>query len=348
MRTEAEVQVISLYDRCGSRLEETLERRHIPVWHVGKHRGIDLSVISRLVRLVGRLRPDVIHTHMHTLYYVLPAAKIAAVPVFVHTIHNVADRDANRLGRILGGMAFRAGVVPVAIAEAVRRTVEKTYRLRNVPVILNGICVSDFDWTENERADCRGENNISEDTLLFVTLARVCHQKGIDILLEAFRNLTGRCKASALWIAGDGPLRTQLAQAARGLSNVRFLGARSDVRRLLAAADVFVLPSRYEGNPMALMEAMAARKPVIATAVGGVPELLRENQHGLLVQPESPEKLAEAMISLASDRDARVRMGESAGEWARCHFTSSNMATAYMKLYRHLLGTKGVVAYAGL
>jgi glycosyltransferase involved in cell wall biosynthesis len=213
-------------------------------------------------------------------------------------------------------------------------------------VILNGICVGDFDWTDRERADCRHENSISDDTLLFVTLARIWHQKGIDILLDAFRRVAGRCGASALWIAGDGPLRTQLEQVARDLSNVRFLGAQRDVRRVLAAADVFVLPSRYEGNPMALMEAMAARKPVIATAVGGVPEILRQNQNGILVQPEAPGELAEAMIRLASDRGARVRLGESAGEWARCHFTSSNMAAAYMNLYRRLLGAKGVVAYA--
>jgi glycosyltransferase involved in cell wall biosynthesis len=348
MRTEAEVQVVSLYDRCGSSLEDTLDRHHIPLWNVGKRPGIDLRVVSRLVHLVQRLRPDVIHTHLSALSYILPAAKIEAVPVLVHTVHNVAHRESNRLGRIANAMAFRAGVVPVAIAEAVRETVEKTYRLRNVPVIPNGICVSDFDWTNYERAECRRDNDISDDTILFVTLARVCYQKGIDILLAAFRNLGGRCKASALWIVGDGPLRAHIEQGARELGNVRFLGTRSDVRRLLAAADVFVLPSRYEGNPLALMEAMAARKPVIATAVGGVPEILRGNQHGLLVQPEAPEELAQAMIRLASDSDARIRMGENAGEWARRHFTSGRMADAYMKLYRRLLDAKGLVACAEL
>jgi glycosyltransferase involved in cell wall biosynthesis len=340
MRAGAEVHVASLYDKCGSPLEKTLDHHHIPLWHVGKRRGVDLSVIYRLLKLVNCLRPDVIHTHMNALYYILLAAKIKTVPVLVHTVHTDAYQEPPRLGRALSTIAFHAGVVPVAVAEAVSDTVRKKYRASNVPVIPNGICVSEFDWTTRERIDCRRNNCISKDTLLFVTLARVDLVKGIDILLEAFRIVRSRCKTCALWIVGDGPLRAHLEQATKELENVWFLGHRNDVRRLLAAADVFVLPSRYEASPLALLEAMAAGKPVIATAVGGIPEILHGNQQGFLVQPESPTDLAQAMILLASDHNARIRMGTNAREWARHHFTSGRMAAAYMELYKNLLVAK--------
>ena len=340
MRAGAEVHVASLYNKCGSPLEKTLDHHHIPLWHLGKQRGVDLRVVYRLVRLVHRFRPDVVHTHMNALYYILLAAKIKTVPVLVHTVHTEAYQEPSRLGRALSTMAFHSGVVPVAVAEAVTESVRKRYHASNVPVIPNGICVSEFDWSNDERVCCRSHNSISKDTLLFVTLARVDRVKGIDILLDAFRIVRKRCKTCALWIIGDGPLRAHLEQATQGLENVWFLGHRSDVRRLLAAADVFVLPSRYEASPLALLEAMAAGKPVIATAVGGVPEILHGNQQGLLVQPETPTELAQAMILLASDHDARIRMGMNAREWARDHFTSRRMATAYMELYENLLVAK--------
>lgn len=340
MQAGAEVHVASLYNKCGSPLEKTLDDHHIPLWHVGKHQGIDLNVVYRLVKLVHRLRPDIIHTHMNALYYVLLAAKIGTVPVLVHTVHTDVYQESTRLGRALSAMAFHSGVVPVAVAEAVSETVRKKYHASNVPVIPNGICVSEFDWTNHERIDCRSHNCISDNTLLFVTLARVDRVKGIDILLDAFRIVRRRCKTCALWIIGDGPLRARLEQSTQELENVRFLGHRNDVRRLLAAADVFVLPSRYEASPLALLEAMAAGKPVIATAVGGIPEILHGNQQGLLVLPETPKGLAGAMIRLASDHDARTRMGMNAREWARRNFTSRRMAATYMELYKRLLVAK--------
>ncbi len=143
-----------------------------------------------------------------------------------------------------------------------------------------------------------------------------------------------------LWLVGDGPLRPVVEKTVveMGLEGrVLFLGVRNDVPKLLAASDVLVLSSEYEGVPLTVLEAMAAGKPVIATAVGGVPELVEDGVTGILVPPRNPEALAQGILRLAKDADLRQRMGKAAQQWALERFDIARTAREYEALYLRLL-----------
>ena len=153
----------------------------------------------------------------------------------------------------------------------------------------------------------RDELNLSDGELLALTVANFRWQKGYDVLLSAAKQVTDRCVPVRFAAVGDGPLRPDLERRHVELSlhdHFVFLGERDDVPRLHRAADMFVLPSRYEGLPLALMEAVCSGLPVVATAVSEIPNLLTNGSDALLVPPEEPGALAEAITEMA--RDARV------------------------------------------
>ncbi len=148
---------------------------------------------------------------------------------------------------------------------------------------------------------------------MILSVARLVADKDHATLLTAFRRLTQEDDRVRLWIAGDGPLGPTLAAQAQRLGveeRVAFLGFRRDVPRLLAAADLLVITSLREGLPNAALEAMAARRPVVATAVCGNPELIRDGETGLLVPPSAPDALAAALSALIADPVRRRQMGE--------------------------------------
>ena len=332
-RSGHDVAVISLYDPSGSWIEAGLRSDGIPVEFLGKRPGLDLRMIPRIARVVARFRPDVVHTPLYVLKYVLPAA--AGRCRVVHTVHNLAEHEVERLSKVLQAIAFRAGVIPVAIGDAVAESMQKLYRLPARHLIPNGIPVSDYAPPAGAREEVRASLGIPGDAPVFVAVGRLERQKNGQSLIEAFASERLRSLGARLLLAGDGELRHQLeAQAsARGVRDrVHFLGIRADIPRVLAAADVFVLASRYEGNPLTVMEAMAAGKPVLATAVGCVPELVPDSA-GLLVAPGDDAALEAAMVDLAADAGRAREKGASAALVARSRFDASVMASAYEKLY---------------
>ncbi len=296
--------VISLYDPRGSWIETELRADGIPIYFLGKHPGLDLRMIPRIARVVGRFRPDVLHTHLYVLKYVLPSLATSSRCRVVHTVHNLAEHEVERLSRIIQSVAFRAGVVPVAIGAAVADSMLRFYRLPPRHRIPNGIPVSDYAPPPRAREEIRASLGIPDDAPAFVTVGRLEPQKNTKALIQARG-------------AGD---------------RVHFLGIRADIPRVLAAADVFVLASRYEGNPLTVMEAMAAGKPVLATAVGCVPELVSDCA-GLLVAPGDGPALEVAMVELTSDLARARAKGAAAALIARSRFDASTMASAYEKLY---------------
>jgi glycosyltransferase involved in cell wall biosynthesis len=169
-----------------------------------------------------------------------------------------------------------------------------------------------------------------------VTTARLDAQKGLLHLVEAARAVP----AAVFLIAGEGPERTDLEAAARRSAvedRVRLLGPRDDVPALLAACDVFVLPSLFEGAPLAILEAMAAGRPVVASRIGGVDELLLDGVTGLLVPPADPAALAGAILRLIATPALRVRLADAGRERARA-FDAPAMARAVMALYDEVVG----------
>ena len=344
-RSRYEVAAVSLYDRQGTDIEAILDQAGIRVWYLGKHLGFDPRMFWRLGGVLREFMPNVVHTHLYVLRYLLPWIARPRAWVWVHTVHNVAEKEVDWIGKWVHRLAFRLGVVPVAVAEEVAQSLKRVYKLASVPLIPNGIPVARYALGEEARRAWRAQEGYEEADIIFVSIARLSPQKDPLSLIRAFAAAASCAHGLHLLLVGDGPLRPELEAQVKALGlkqRVCFLGVRTDIPEILAAADVFVLSSRWEGNPLSVMEAMAAGKPVVATAVGGVPELVEDGVSGILVPPQSPEALAEAMIRLAQDPALRQRMGQAARERAQERFSVERMAREYEQLYAKLLEGQSV------
>jgi glycosyltransferase involved in cell wall biosynthesis len=313
---------------------------------LGKRRGLDPLVLPRLVRQVQRYRPHVVNTHLWTAdLWGRLAARLAGVPVVVVTEQNV-DLWKGPLHHAIDRALLRWTDAVVCVSEEV----ERFYCSQGVPagkrhVIPNAIDLDPFD-RPLASGTLRAETQARTGDFLFVSAARLHPQKAQDILLGAARRLVdGGQRAFRLAILGDGPKRRVLEELARarGLSgHVRFLGERQDVPGLLRQADGFVLSSLYEGLPLALLEAMAARLPVVATRVGGCPELVSDGETGFLVPPADEAALAWAMDCLIRDPAVGRAMGEAGRRLVEAKYRIDHSVERTASLFESLLATRGL------
>jgi sugar transferase (PEP-CTERM/EpsH1 system associated) len=331
-----EVAAVSLYPESGTILEREIKKKGLKVYFLNKHRGLDLRMIPQLYRVLRTFCPDVVHTHRYVLRYTLLPTLLCRIPVRIHTVHNVAQKEVDRIGKLVHWISFRLGkVVPVSISKEIANTVRAVYGQDiYTPVIYNGIPITRFVSSASQ------DSTKEEKDVVLLHVGRFAPQKSHPLLVEAFALAVKEYPAMKLWLVGDGPLKLAVKKniVEMGLERkVLFLGIRDDVPRLLAAADLFVLSSDYEGVPLSVLEAMAAGKPVVATAVGGVPELVEDGVTGVLVPPRNPEALAKGILRLAKDADLRRRMGKAARERALERFDISRTAREYEALYLKLL-----------
>jgi glycosyltransferase involved in cell wall biosynthesis len=339
-----DARAIALRGPFGLASERTLAEGGIQVWYMGKERGLDLSVLGRVARTMEQFRPHVVHTHTYALRYALPYMLWRRVPAMVHTVHNLAEKEIGWYGRWVHRLAFRRGVHPVAIASEVADSIHRVYGIDDPPLIPNGIQLETFRKPSIGREGWRNQEGFATTDILFVFVAWLRPQKNPALLLEAFHRGPASDPRAHLLFAGtgdeqSGDLKSDLERqiGAWGLrERVHLLGLRSDVPELLNAADVFVLSSDYEGNPLAVMEAMAAGKPVVSTAVGGVPELV-EDGCGLLVPPLDAQALSKAMSHMLENPSARKSMGEKSARRAVERFDLKLMTEAYEDLYKKLV-----------
>ena len=329
------VSVVALAAAQGSWIEAELRDRGVDVHFLGKGAGFEPRVMARLARTLRRLRPDAIHTHLHVLKYLAPAMAGLGPRRVVHTLHNLAEKEATPADQRLQRALFRAGVEPVAIGDAVADSAAALYGRRPDACIPNGVPVDAFQRPAAVGARMRGELGIPPQAPVFAVVGRLNPQKNHALLLEAFSHPDLARAGAHLVVVGDGELRPEVeAQIARlGLgSRVHLLGVRRDVPDLLAAADAFVLSSDYEGNPLVVMEALAAGRAVVATAVGCVPELVGP-ETGRLVPAGDAPALAAALCELAVDRALAHALGAQGEVVARARFDVSVMAQAYLRLF---------------
>lgn len=330
--------VVSLYAEKAGGLEPDLRANGIPVFHLDKHRGLDLRMYPRLARVLREFRPHVLHTHNYVLRYAYPVARMLRIPHIVHTIHNVAHHEVDRAGRMLQSFAFRQGVAAVTIAEEVSASFRRTYGFAEAAMIPNAIDVDRYAAPTVSRAEWRRAAGTAEREFTYLSVARFSEQKDHETLLCAFARGAAPLPATRLLLAGDGELREVVERRIRELSlagRVTFLGRRSDIPETLAAADVFVLSSRWEGNPLSVMEAMAAGRPVLATTAGAIPELVRDGVDGMLSAPGDVAALAQAMRTAYETRaTALPAMSHAAAARAKERFGLPAMTSAYAELYR--------------
>jgi glycosyltransferase involved in cell wall biosynthesis len=340
-RQRYEPVLVSLMGRRNCIVDRELDESGVEVRYLGKHLGFDYRMFSQVHGVLKDCRADIVHTHLQVLRYVFPAAAFLKQALVVHTVHNLAEREIEPGMRWLQGYALQHGVVPVAVAEEVALSLEKVYGVPKCRVIPNGIPTGSYTGSTMPRWEWRAREGFSESDLLFVCVARLAPQKNHALLLNGFAGGPAADRKAHLLLVGDGALRKRLESQveALGLSRqVHFLGLRADIPEILRASDVFVLSSDFEGNPLCVMEAMAAGLPIVSTAVGGVPALLESDKQGLLVPPGDRQGLSKAMMALLQNQEARNSWGRAAMRRAKERFDVSTMVQAYEEVYEQILG----------
>lgn len=311
---------------------EAAGARFIPLEHVRRPVSPwrDLLGFIELVRLMRRERPDIVHTSSSKAGVLgRVAAGVAGVPIRIFTVHGWAFAAYSGLVSSLYRWADRLvkplTTVTVCVAEHERAVGIKagTCSAESTVVIRNAVPLADVPRARHERA-----------RPLIVSVGRLKAPKDFITLVRALARLNGDSYEAQ--IVGDGPDRAGVEAELRraGLEDrVRLVGERPDVPALLAEADAFVLSSRSEGLPVSVLEAMAAELPVVASHVGGVPELVVEGRTGFLVPPEDPDALALALERLVDDPDLRRHLGAAGRVRAETQFNPNGFRRAHLELY---------------
>ena len=332
------VQVAALR---GGVFADRLTEAGVKVTVLGVRGKWDLPKLAGLAGMLRRERIDILHTHLfHADLAGRAASYFAGTPHLVHTVRTAEARFRPwqfAFARLLARRCERI----VCVSPSVRSHHARKSGLpaSRYTVIPNGVDVSSFGRDQEARDRLRQQWGIEPGRVLGAYVGRLSHEKGIDTLLAAMRTLAASGKAADLVIAGDGPLGAtvrQFVSSGQGERRVRWLGFVPDVRGVLSAADFLVMPSRWEGCPVALVEAMAAGLPAVASRVAGVVDLAVEGRTALLVPPEDPTALGEAMRRLIDDAGLRARLGAAASQRAG-EFSIEATVAAHEHLYDSLV-----------
>lgn len=321
-----------------------LREAGVPVVSLGMRGKHQVWRAWRLMRVLREVQPDVLHAHMfHANVLARWAGRRAGVRNVVSTVH-IAERRRRPWRFWLERRTDSLGAITVCVSESVRLFQSRKTGLppERFIVIPNGIETERFAAPARGREEVRAELGVGPQEKLVGAVGRLDAQKGFRHLLRAFGGLAAEMSDLRLVIAGDGPEAGMLRRLADRVGcgdRVRFLGRRGDVPGLLHAFDVFVLPSMYEGMPLALIEAMAAGAPIVASAVDAVPEVMgwREpgGPAGRLVPPGDPAALAAAIREALAEADERVGRAQAR---ARERYDVQTMVARYAELYDSLAG----------
>lgn len=316
----------------------------IPVTDLGMTAQWRFDALWRLHRILRQERPFLLHTWMfHANIPGRVLGRLARVPVIISSERTMGQEGRFRrwLNRLSGNMPDSVICVSQQVADFAAN--EIGLPRAKLAVIRNGIDPAQFDNLPDQPT-ARAEFGLPSQGNIIAAVGRPRPVKGFDYLLTAFAQIAAAYPDLHLVFVGDGPDKRPLQTAAQQLpdaNRVLFLGDQQEIPRLLAGVDMLVLPSLWEGLPNVVLEAMAARLPVVATAVGGTPELITHNETGLLVPPQNPEALAEAISQLLDHPEQAAQMGQNGRQRAAEQFTIERMVEQTEALYERLLREKG-------
>ena len=320
-------------------IADDLQRLGIPTDCLGATGPADLRVPCRLARLIAGFRPTILHCHLvHANVLGRLIGSLLSVPHIIATIHTAEQQQRWHL--TAEQLTCRLSDVSVCVSPSVAR---HTRRFAGVPdsrlrIIPNGIDLDRFADAPPADLTTLG---LDPNRKTIVSVGRLDPVKALDILLHAFALLPDHLD-SQLLIVGDGPESPRLRQLTAELNlqpRVFFAGPRRDIPGILKAADLFVMPSLFEGFGLAALEAMAAGLPVVAADTAGLTDLIDPNRTGLLVPPSNSHQLAQAITTLLADPPLAARLAAAARSDARDHFSLHRTIADYCHLYRQLLAT---------
>ncbi|WP_460375767.1 glycosyltransferase [Thermus antranikianii] len=347
-----QVAVVSMIPPDPEGPKEELEAADIPVYSLGMARGRpSLTGVWRLVRLVREFKPQVVHAHMiHANLLARLVRLLAPVPAVVCTAHSTLEVGRSLRTERSTHLAYRltdflCDLTTVVSQEGYRRFLEgKATHPSKFRFVPNAVDTQRFSPDPHLRSLLREELGLSERDFLWLAVGRLEEAKDYPTLMQAFAQVVADRPAARLFVVGQGSLEAELRALAQALGlgdAVRFLGLRKDIPALLNAADAFVMSSAWEGMPMVLLEAHATGLPIVATNVGGIPDVVIPERTGFLVPSQDPIALAEAMKRLMSlPSDERVKMGLEGREWVISHYSLDAIMAQWEEIYVSLMARK--------
>ena len=344
---DAHLIILVERDRPMDDMARAAEKRDIPLTRLTIHRDYDLSLLRRLRRALRQIKPDIVHTHLiHADLFGYAAAKLARVSAVVSSRHlDDTFRYRSRWRRINRRLWRMIDAVESLSRAAMRQFAHWRSKMRpptKISVVLYGM---EYKWHSDKdiaaaRLRLRTELKLPPDAQLLGMACRLVEQKGIPYALEALRRIRSDFPRAHLVIAGDGEKARELRRLASLLGiadRVCWLGWRADAADLMAAFDIFLLPSLHEGFGLVLLEAMSRRVPIIASRVGAMPEIVVDGETGILVEARNVDQLAKAMARLLKDRALRKYMGLLGAARLEEHFSVERMVDGTLAIYEKIL-----------
>jgi glycosyltransferase involved in cell wall biosynthesis len=346
-RSRFEPEVHCFYG--DGKLANEFRAERIPV-HEWRSRRRDPLAFFRLIRFLRRRGYDVVHTHLFDRQGRV-AAYLAGIPVIVTTYHLVTDWDttgglSDRVKVFIDSLTSKLNDQIIVVSNDVKRNaIEKGgIDSSKIVTIVNGIDADQYGVSQDQ-GSLKADIGIG-DSRIILCVGRLDEQKGHAYLVEAAELLRDRHPDVAVLIVGEGPLRGRLEGQIHdaGLEKtVRLLGERRDIARLLSIADLFVMPSLFEGLPIALLEAMASSRPIVATDVPGIRGVIDDGVDGLLVPPRDASALAKAIEFILGNGGRAASLGNMSGSKARKKYDIRLNVREVEELYRRLSMGKGVL-----
>lgn len=329
------------------RLEQGIRNLGVDVKVFPEQRWSGSKLFRELLREFKSGHFEIVHTHKYKdTILAAPAAKVAGVPHVVRTVHGLREP-------FQGLQSLRMNVYEliehrvhkhcvdaiIAVSSQIEDKLKQERAVGKIVCVKNGLDLDAFP-SQIDRSRKRAEIGVAADACLIGAVGRLTPVKGLEYLLRAARILLSRQCRVQVAIVGDGSLREALEQQARDLGIVEsivFLGHREDTQELMFALDIFALPSLSEGIPMALLEAMAAGRAVVASRVGGIPEVIHDGVEGFLVEPKDVQGFAGKCLQLIEAPDLANEVGLAARKRVEQRFSARGMAQQVTSLYDELI-----------
>ena len=320
--------LVSEFDKNNNILKN-LKSKGIEVVFFEKKKGLNLKTISQVNRCLKQIKPDVIHIHNRACLYSSWYVLFHSNKNCYQTIHSLPQREMTKFHRLMMRILFHLRKVrPIAISDTIRRETASYYKLKEdqIPTIYNPVETIRFYTGEKY------------ERFTFITAGRLSSEKNQIMMIEAINALHKQNIECDLLILGEGSERSVLQNKIQEYSlqkEVKLLGKIDNVEDYLAKSHVFLLTSRYEGLPLCILEAMAAGLPVVSSNVGGVPDIVKEGETGLLFEPDDMSALTNAMIQMVTHPETREYMRKNAIEESKKYDV-----TVFSKKYQDLFSAE--------
>lgn len=328
-RSKFDISIISLFPKKDTIYEKIAKRQNINIIYMNKKLGLDFKLIFRLIKLFKNNKPHIVHTHLNVMPYVLPAVLISKVKSRIHTVHSIADKEADGTLRIIMKWAYKIfNFTPVAICDYVQKTINDVYNIRSsdIPCIYNGINTEIFK---------KNKINNSNETIHLINTGTLYHVKNQKLIIDAFYEVQKHIPNISLTILGDGELRDELETQINNYNlddKVKLKGIVENVSEELNRSHIYVMSSNYEGLPLSILEAMACGLPIIATKAGGVVDIVKNEENGILIEIGNQNQLEKAIKRLCQDKELRKKMSNNSKEMSK-EYDIKVVAKNYQDLY---------------